>query len=79
MGAKPLYIRFGKIDGSIKVDMGLDIQCYFGDKKYGSICNRVRYLVRVNGGIPYITSHKVDSCEPWFLKKKKKKEKLLLP
>ena len=22
-----------------------------------------------------MTSHKVDSCEPWFLKKKKKKKK----
>ena len=58
--AKPLRIRFDKIDGFIRVLI------LFVSEKYNFICNRIRYLKGVQSGIIYFISQnyakiKVDS------------------
>ena len=58
--AKPLLIRFDKIDGFIRVLI------LFVREKYNFICNRIRYLKEVQRGITYFISQnyakiKVDS------------------
>ena len=68
IGAKPLCIRFDKVDGFIAVYNGTRYLILSGGKKYDFIYNRVRYLAGVKSGITYIISHnyakiKVDPCD----------------
>ena len=44
-GAKPLRIRFDKIDEFIRVYDGLRYLVLFGSEKYHAIYNRIRYLI----------------------------------
>ena len=64
--AKPLRIRFYKIDGFIRVYDGTRYLVLFGAEKYDFIYNRIRYLIGVKSGITYVISQnyaqiKVDS------------------
>ena len=45
MDAKPLCIRFDKIDGFIRVYDRTRYLVLFGSEKYDSIYNRIRYLI----------------------------------
>ena len=64
--AKPLPIRFNKINRFIKVYDGVRCLVLSGTEKYDLIYNRIRYLIGVKSGIKYVFSHnyaeiKVDS------------------
>ena len=64
--AKPLRIRFDKIDGFVIVHDGTRCLVLFGNEKYDYIYNSIKYLISVKSGIAYIGSHnyakiKVDS------------------
>ena len=57
MSAKPLRIRFDKIDGFIKV---YDVTRYlvlFGPKRYDASYNKIRNLISKKGGITYSAGH----------------------
>ena len=45
MGAKPLRIRFDKIDGFIKIYDGTRQLVLFSPERYDPIYDRIRYLV----------------------------------
>ena len=49
--AKPLRIRFNKVDG-FSINLVL-----FGPGKYDAIYNRIRYLIRQKSGITYVFPH----------------------
>ena len=73
--AKPLPIRFDKLDGCIKVYVGTRYLVLFGSEKNDFIYNRIRYLISVKSGITYVIFHhypkiKVDSYDPFPLEKK---------
>ena len=51
IGAKPLHIRFDKIDGFIRVYDGNRYLVLFGLEKYDAIYNRIRYLINQKSGI----------------------------
>ena len=56
-GAKPLRIRFDKIDGFIiRVYDGTRYLVLFGGEKYDFIYNRIRYFIEVKSGITYAIS-----------------------
>ena len=57
MGAKPLLIRFDKVNEFITVYDGTRYLVLFGDEKYYFIYNRIRYLIGVKSGITYVISH----------------------
>ena len=57
IAAKPLCIRFDKIDGFIRVYDGTRYLVLFGSDKYDLIYNRIRYLTGVKSGITYVISH----------------------
>ena len=44
IGAKPMCIRFDKIDGFIRIYDGTIYLVLFGPEKYDAIYNRIRYL-----------------------------------
>ena len=46
IGAKPLRIRFDKVDGFIKVSDGTTYLVLFDPEKYDAIYNNIRYLIR---------------------------------
>ena len=54
IGAKPLRIRFDKIDGLIRIYDGTRYLRLFGSGKYDAIYNRTRYLISLKSGIVYI-------------------------
>ena len=51
MVEKPLPIRFGKLDGFIKIYYGTRYLVLFGPGQYDAIYNRIRYLISEKGGI----------------------------
>ena len=55
--AKPLCIKFEKIDGFIRVYDGTRYLVLFGSEKYDFIYNRIRYLAGVKTGFTYVISH----------------------
>ena len=57
MGAKPLLIRFDKLNGFITVYDGTRYLVLFGDEKYYFIYNRISYFIGVKRGITYVISH----------------------
>ena len=66
IGAKPLYIRFDKTDGFIRIYDGTRYLTLFGSEKYDAIYKRIRYLMGLKSSITYVSSHsyakiKVDS------------------
>ena len=68
IGAKPLHIRFEKIDGFIKVYDRTRYLILFGGEKYDFIYNRIRYLIGLKSATTYVFSHnyakiKVDSYD----------------
>ena len=62
IGAKPLRIKFDKIDGFIRIYDDIKCLTLFGSEKYEVIYNRIRYLIGVKIRIAYIfyTKIKVD-------------------
>ena len=55
--AKSRRIRFDKVDGFIRVYDGTRYLVLFAPEKYGTIYNRIRYLISHKSGITYVTSH----------------------
>ena len=56
VGAKPLCIRFNKINNFIRVYDGTRYIPLFGGKKHDFIKKRIRYLIAVKSGM-YVISH----------------------
>ena len=68
MGAKPLQIRFDKVDGFIRVYDRTRYLVLLGAEKCNLIYTRKRYLIAVNSGITYVITDnyakiKVDSYD----------------
>ena len=66
ISAKPLHIRFNKVDGFTRVYDGTRYLVLFCFEKYEAICNRIRCLISQKSGITYVFSHnyakiKIDS------------------
>ena len=66
IGAKPLHIRFDKVDGFIRVYNGKRYLALIVHEKYDAIYNRIRYFISQKNAITYVISHsyariKVDS------------------
>ena len=57
IGAKPLHVRFDKIDGFIKSYDGTRYLVLFGGEKYDFIYNRIRYVIGVKSSSTHVTSH----------------------
>ena len=55
--AKPLPVRFNKINIFIKVYDGVRCLVLSGTEKYDLICNRIRHFIGVKSGIKYVFSH----------------------
>ena len=74
IGAKPLRIRFDKIDGFIRVYNGTRYLVLLCTGKYDFIYNTTRYFIGVKNGITYVISHshakiKVDPYDSLPLEK----------
>ena len=72
--AKPLRIRFDKIDGFIRVYDGIRYLVLLGSEKYNFIYNRIRYLIGMKSEITYAMPHnyakiKVDLYDSLSLEK----------
>ena len=66
--AKPLHIRFDKIDGFTRIYNGTRYLVLFGSKKDDAIYNRIIYILSLKSSITYVSSHyyakiKVDSYD----------------
>ena len=55
--AKPLQIRFDKVDGFNRVYDGNRFLTIFGPERYDAINNRIRYLANEKGGVTYVFFH----------------------
>ena len=76
MIAKPLRIRFDKINGFIKIYDEIRYLVLFGSEKYDCIYSRIKYLISIKSGITYTISYnyakfKVDSYDSLLLEKMK--------
>ena len=74
IGARPLRIRFDKIDKFIRVFDGIRYLLSFEGEKYDFIYNRIRYFIGVKIDITHVISHnyakiKVDSYNSLPLEK----------
>ena len=72
--AKPLCIRFNKMDGLIRVYDENRYLVLLGSEKYYFIYNKIRHLIEVKNGITYAISHndakiQVDSQYSLLLEK----------
>ena len=72
--AKPLHIRFSKVDGFVRVYDGTRYLVLFGPENHDVIYNRIRYLISRKSGITYVLTHnypriKVDSYDSFPLEK----------
>ena len=75
IGAKPLCVRFDKVNEFIRVYDGIKYLVIFGDEKHDFIYSRIRYLIVVKSGIAFVTAHnyvkiKADSYDSLSFKKK---------
>ena len=66
MGAKPLRIRFNKIDEFIKIYGGIRYLVLYDYKRYNTINDRIRYLISEKSSITDSVNHnfariKIDS------------------
>ena len=73
--AKPLRIRFDKINGFIRIYDGTRYQVLFRSEKYDVIYSRIRYLVSLEGSITNVFSQyyakiKVDYYDSLPVEKK---------
>ena len=57
MGAKPLHIRFEKVDGFIKIYNETRYLVLFGPERHNAIYDRIRYLISDKSGITYCINH----------------------
>ena len=55
--AKPLRIRFDKVDGFIRVYDGTRYLVLFSPEKYDAIFNRIRYLIGVKSVVTCVISY----------------------
>ena len=74
IGAKPLRVRFDKIDWFITVYDGTRYLALFDPEKYDVIYNSIRYLIIQKSGIAYVFSHnyakiKIHSYDSFPLKR----------
>ena len=74
MGAKPLRIRFDKIDEFIKIYDGTRYLVLFSPERYDRIYDRIRYLLSEKNDITYSISHnfatiRIDSYNSLPIKK----------
>ena len=72
--AKPIRIRFDKVDWFIRVYDGTRYFVLFGPEKCDVICNRIRCLIGQKSSITYVISHnyariKSDSLDSLPLEK----------
>ena len=56
-GAKPLRIRFDRVDGFIIVYDGIKYLVLFDPEEYDVTCNKIRYPIGIKSGIIYIIYH----------------------
>ena len=54
MGAKPLHIRFDKVDGTIKIYHGIRYLEIFGPRILNAIYDRINYLISKKSDAKYI-------------------------
>ena len=54
IGAKPLCLRFDKVDGFVRVYDGTRYSALFRPEKYDAIYNRIRYLIGQKSVIIYV-------------------------
>ena len=52
-----MHIRFGKIDGFIRIYDGTADLTLFGSEKYEAFCNKVGYLISLKFGFIYVFSY----------------------
>ena len=57
VGWKPVHIRFDKVDGFIRVNVGIRYLVLFGLEKYDTIYSRIRYLVSLKSDFTYAFIH----------------------
>ena len=55
--SKPLWIRFSKLDGFIRIYDWTRYLTLFGSEKYDAIYDRIRYLIRLKSSHTYIFYH----------------------
>ena len=72
IGAKPLRIRFDRVDGFIRVYDGTRYLVLFGHEKYNAISNKIKYFISLKSGIIHVISHnyarpKVDSYDSFSM------------
>ena len=54
-GAKPLRIIFDKVDEFVRSYNGIKYLALFGSEKYNSIFSRIRYLIKYESSISYVS------------------------
>ena len=54
IAAKPLRLRFDKVDGFIRVYDGTRYLVLFGPEKYDAIFNKIKYIISQKSGITYV-------------------------
>ena len=74
MGAKPLRVRFNKIDRFVKICNGTRYLEIFGSSLYYEIHNRIRYLISEKSGTADSINHrfaktKIDSYNSLLIEK----------
>ena len=57
MGAKPLRVRFGKVDGFIKTQDGIGYLVLFDCSWCDKICDSTKYLISGKNGVPDSINH----------------------
>ena len=70
-----MRIKFGKINGFIRIYDGTRCLTLLGSENYDAIYNGIRYLIRLKSSITYIFSHyftklKVDSFDSLTIEKR---------
>ena len=73
--AKPLRIRFDKVDVFIKIYDGSRYLALYGPEKYDAAYGRIRYIISLKSSITYFISQdyariKIDSYDCLPLEKK---------
>ena len=62
---KPLWIRFDKTDGFIRIYDGYKYLELLGPEKYDAIYNRIRHVISINSNITDIYSEHYTK-KSWF-------------
>ena len=64
--SKALRTRFDKIDGFIGIYDVIRYLRLLGSENYDTIYNRIKYLITLKSGVPYIFSHCFAKIGFWF-------------